>query len=118
MGRSTPRRRSAKRLSGRFAHGKRNGRNEKFRDVNRFGTREVSVFIGVLFIGYVLIFRPSVSRDGLSGGCLRPWRGAVRRGVQGVVSRASPALTRLQPQGPACDETRGSSAVSAPDNPL
>ncbi|MGW1364883.1 hypothetical protein ACWCQP_46725 [Streptomyces chartreusis] len=60
MGRSTPRRRRAKRLSGRFAHGKRNVRNEKFRDVNRFGTREVSVFIGVLFIGYVLIFRPSV----------------------------------------------------------
>ncbi|MFD8050163.1 hypothetical protein ACFV5E_42805 [Streptomyces chartreusis] len=60
MRRPTPRRRRAKRPSGRFAHGKRNGRNEKFRDVNRFGTRAIGVFIGVLFTGYVLIFRPSV----------------------------------------------------------
>jgi hypothetical protein len=38
----------------------RNGRNENFRYVNRFGTRVIGAFIGTLFIGYVLIFRPPV----------------------------------------------------------
>ncbi|GGT99602.1 hypothetical protein GCM10010226_90850 [Streptomyces phaeofaciens] len=60
MGRPTPRRRRAKRPSGRFTHDKRNGRNEIFRYVNRFVTHSVGAFIGILFIGYVLIFRPSV----------------------------------------------------------
>jgi hypothetical protein len=60
MGRSTPRRRRAKRPSGPFAHDKRNGRNENFRYVNRFGKRAAAAFIGVLFIGYVLIFRPPI----------------------------------------------------------
>ncbi|MER6374064.1 hypothetical protein ABT255_38125 [Streptomyces mirabilis] len=60
MGRSTPRRHRAKQPSGRFAHGKRNGRNENFRYVNRFVTHAVGAFIGALFTGYVLIFRPSV----------------------------------------------------------
>ena len=60
MKRPTPRRRRAKRPSGRFTHDKRNGRNEIFRYVNRFVTHSVGAFIGILFIGYVLIFRPSV----------------------------------------------------------
>ncbi|WP_328980673.1 hypothetical protein [Streptomyces canus] len=60
MGRSTPRRRRAKQPSGRFAHDKRNGRNEKFRYVNRFGKPAVVAFIGSLFTGYLLIFRPPV----------------------------------------------------------
>ncbi|WP_406377110.1 hypothetical protein [Streptomyces sp. NBC_00197] len=60
MGRPTPKRRRAKRPSGHFADGERNRRNETFRYVNRFGTREFIAFIGILFGGYVLIFRPSV----------------------------------------------------------
>ncbi|WP_217236261.1 hypothetical protein [Streptomyces sp. AC555_RSS877] len=60
MGRSTPRRRRAKQPSGRFARDKRNGRNENFRYVNRFGKRAAAAFIGVLFIGYVLIFEPPI----------------------------------------------------------
>ncbi|MFE1198536.1 hypothetical protein ACFW6E_38295 [Streptomyces olivaceoviridis] len=59
MGRSTPRRRRVKQPSGRFAR-KRSGRNEKFRYVNWSGTHAVSAFIGILFIGYVLISRPPV----------------------------------------------------------
>jgi hypothetical protein len=59
MGRTPPRRR-AKRPSGQFAGGKRNGRNERFRYVNRFGTQAAVAFLGVLFIGYVLVFRPPV----------------------------------------------------------
>ena len=59
MGRSTPRRRRVKQPSGRFAR-KRSGRNEKFRYVNRFGTQALTAFIGCLFVGYLLIFRPSV----------------------------------------------------------
>ncbi|MFE1290848.1 hypothetical protein [Streptomyces sp. NPDC058751] len=60
MGRSTPRRRRAKRPSGHFAASERNRRNETFRYVNRFGTHEFIAFIGTLFAGYVLIFRPVV----------------------------------------------------------
>jgi hypothetical protein len=60
MGRSTRRRRRAKQPSGRFARSKRNVRNEKFRDMNRFGKHALSAFIGLLFIGYVLIFRPPI----------------------------------------------------------
>ncbi|MGW0771785.1 hypothetical protein [Streptomyces sp. NPDC002676] len=59
MGRPTPRRRRVKQPSGRFAR-KRNSRNENFRYVNRIGTHAVTAFIGILFIGYLLIFRPSV----------------------------------------------------------
>ncbi|MFG2885753.1 hypothetical protein ACGFYV_26250 [Streptomyces sp. NPDC048297] len=59
MGRSTPRRRRVKQPTGRFAR-KRSSRNENFRYVNRFGTHAVAAFIGILFIGYVLIFRPPV----------------------------------------------------------
>ncbi|MEV0982442.1 hypothetical protein [Streptomyces sp. NPDC049915] len=60
MGRSTPRRRRVKQPSGRFVRSKRSGRNENFRYVNRFGTLAVGVFIGILFIGYLLISRPAV----------------------------------------------------------
>ncbi|WP_461087668.1 hypothetical protein [Streptomyces deserti] len=60
MGRSTPRRRRAKRPYGHFARGKRNGRNEKFRYVNRFGTQTAVAFIATFFTGYVLVFRPPV----------------------------------------------------------
>lgn len=60
MGRPTPRRRGAKQPSGRLTHGKRTGRNENFRYMNRSVTHAVGAFIGVLFIGYVLIFRPPV----------------------------------------------------------
>jgi hypothetical protein len=60
MGRSTRRRRTAKQPSGRFARRKRNVRDEKFRDVNRFGKRAIAAFIGLVFIGYVLIFRPQI----------------------------------------------------------
>jgi hypothetical protein len=60
MGRSTPQRRPAKQPSGRFAHDKRNGRNEKFRYVNRFGKPAAVAFIASLFLGYVLIFQPPV----------------------------------------------------------
>ncbi|MDG9709492.1 hypothetical protein [Streptomyces sp. DH10] len=60
MGRSTPRRRRAKRPAGHFDGGKRNGRNERFRYVNRFGTPAAVAFLGALFTGYVLIFRPPV----------------------------------------------------------
>jgi hypothetical protein len=60
MGRSTPRRRSAKRPSSRFDGGKRSSRNEIFRYVNRFGTASAVAFLGVLFTGYVLVFRPPV----------------------------------------------------------
>lgn len=60
MGRSTPRRRRVKRPSGHFARCKRNGRNEKFRDMNQFGKHAAGAFIGILFTGYLLIFRPPV----------------------------------------------------------
>lgn len=60
MGRPTPRRRRVKQPSGRFTHGERSGRNENFCYVNRFVTHAVSAFIVALFVGYVLIFRPSV----------------------------------------------------------
>ncbi|MFJ8546684.1 hypothetical protein ACIRFH_32845 [Streptomyces sp. NPDC093586] len=60
MGRSTRRRRQAKQPSGRFAHSNPSVRNEKFRDMNRFGKHALGAFIGVLFIGYVLIFRPPI----------------------------------------------------------
>jgi hypothetical protein len=60
MGRSTPRRRRAKRPSGHFARGKRSGRNESFRYVNRFGKQTPVAFLCVLFTGYMLIFRPPV----------------------------------------------------------
>ncbi|WSQ15209.1 hypothetical protein OG604_50180 [Streptomyces sp. NBC_01231] len=60
MGRSTPRRRRDKQPSGRFPYGKRSGRNESFCYVNRFGTHALGAFLGVLFTGYVLIFRPPV----------------------------------------------------------
>ncbi|MEQ6028111.1 hypothetical protein SOM70_36775 [Streptomyces salinarius] len=60
MGRSTRRRRSTKQPSGRVARRKRNVRNEKFRDVNRFGKHAIAAFIGIVFIGYVLIYRPPI----------------------------------------------------------
>ncbi|MER7496459.1 hypothetical protein ABT033_28180 [Streptomyces pharetrae] len=58
MGRSTPRRRRVKQLSGRFTQSKRSSRNERFRYVNRFGKDAIGAFIGILFIGYLLVFRP------------------------------------------------------------
>lgn len=60
MGRSTRRRRPAKQPSGRIAHLQRNLRNEKFRDVNRFGKHTVAAFIALTFVGYVLVFRPPI----------------------------------------------------------
>ncbi|MFF4985458.1 hypothetical protein ACFY3O_36130 [Streptomyces sp. NPDC001046] len=60
MGRSTPRRRRAKRPSGHVDGGKRNRRNESLRYVNRFGTPASVAFLGVLFTGYMLVFRPPV----------------------------------------------------------
>ncbi|MEV8597623.1 hypothetical protein [Streptomyces sp. NPDC052012] len=56
----TPRRRRPKPSSGRFVRTKRNVRNEKFRDMNRFGKPVIAAFIGLVFVGYLLIFRPSV----------------------------------------------------------
>lgn len=60
MGRSTPRRRRVKQRSGRFTQSKRSGRNEKFRYVNRFGKHVIGAFIGILFTGYLLVFRPPI----------------------------------------------------------
>ncbi len=60
MGRSTRRRRRAKQPSGRFPSGKRNVRNENFRYVNRFGKHATAAFIGLLFTGYLLIYRPHI----------------------------------------------------------
>lgn len=57
---STHRRRQAKRPSSRFARSKRIVRNEKLRGMNHFGKRALSAFIGLLFIGFVLIFRPPI----------------------------------------------------------
>ncbi|GHE24379.1 hypothetical protein GCM10018787_54170 [Streptomyces thermodiastaticus] len=61
MGRCTPRCRRVKQPSGRFAQSKRNGRNEKFRNVNRFGKRAAgTAFLVIPFTGYLLVCRPPV----------------------------------------------------------
>ncbi|MFI9297549.1 hypothetical protein [Streptomyces gardneri] len=60
MGRIPPRRRRAKPPSGRFASSERTGRNKTFRYANRFGKHAILAFLGVLFVGYLLIFDGSV----------------------------------------------------------
>ncbi|GAA2462901.1 hypothetical protein [Streptomyces lavendulocolor] len=60
MGRRTPRRRSAKPPSGRFASSERTGRNKTRRYVNRFGNGAIVPFLSLLFAGYILISEPNI----------------------------------------------------------
>jgi hypothetical protein len=87
MGRSTRRRRRVKQLSGRFTQSKRSGRNEKFRYVNRSGKHVIGAFIGILFTGYLLVFRPPIHVT------VSPEAGTV---LGGVVSGAVLSLVQMR----------------------
>ncbi|AOW90862.1 MULTISPECIES: hypothetical protein [Streptomyces] len=60
MGFSSPRHRRVKLPAGRIARRKRTTRNEKICNANRFGKPVVAAFLGIVFIGYVLVFGPSI----------------------------------------------------------
>ncbi|MFE0778104.1 hypothetical protein [Streptomyces sp. NPDC058861] len=60
MGRNTPRRRKAKRLSGRSASSERRVPNKTFRFMNRFGKRAQFLFLGALVLGWMLISPPPI----------------------------------------------------------